>query len=225
MGLVKAHRFILSKAPWIAFSFLFCFHAVAEESAGRVLFVSGPAGIVDASGTERIMSQGDPVRVGDRLVTRDGAMGQIKLSDGSLVALRPASALTVESHGAASREGISTVVRLERGAIRVINRETLVGGSQSALLVRTPTATIRLVNADGDAFVIGVPASGTQDVNPGTYSRVIAGAGSIQTGQGNLWLELGAVGFAADGQLPPSSLGELPAKLLAAIASPGMGNP
>lgn len=201
--------------------FFICAQAPAEQLAGRVLFVSGPAKIVGAAGGERIMARGDEIHVGDLLVTRADTLGQIKLGDGSLLALRPGSALKVESFGEARPEGISAVVRLARGAIRVINQGVVIGGTQAALVVKTPSASIRLVNADGDAFVIAAnPGSGEQ-LDAGTYSRVLAGAGSIQTDRGNLWLERGAVGFASDGETPPSSLTGLPPRLLSAIASTG----
>lgn len=216
---------IWNRGLWIALSFLALSQVHAEELAGRILFVTGAARIVDASGHERTMVRGGEVRVGDRLLTMDGALGQIKLRDGSLLGLRPDSAVRVESYSPAHQNGDSAVLRLERGALRVINRDILVGAAQAALLVRTPTATIRLVNADGDAFVIEGSRGGSKQVDAGTYSRVIAGAGSLRTDQGNLWLELGAVGFSGDSASPPTSLAGLPEKLLAAIAAPGMGAP
>lgn len=206
----------------MALSFFICAQAgAAEQLAGRVLFVSGPAKIVGAAGGERTMARGDEIRVGDLLVTREDTLGQIKLGDGSLLALRPGSALKVESYGETRPQGISAVLSLARGAVRVINQGVVIGGTQAALVVKTPSASIRLVNADGDAFVIAAHPGGREDPDAGTYSRVLAGAGSIQTDRGNLWLERGAVGFAADGETPPSSLAGLPHKLLSAIASTG----
>lgn len=213
------------KGMWIALLCLHSAQAAAEQLAGRVLFVSGSAKIVHASGHEKAMVRGDQVHVGDRLVIEDGALGQVKLGDGSLLALRSGSAVRLESFTSIPRDGIAAVVQLDRGAIRVINRAVLLGGTPAALLVKTSSASIRLADADGDAFVIETGRKHGEGAGAGTYSRVLTGAGSITTDRGNLWLERGAVGFAADGDSPPAPLAGLPSGLLDALASTGVGTP
>lgn len=66
-------------------------------AAGKVLFATGRAEIVDASGVTRPMGRGEPVMAGDELVTGQGR-AQVRLSDGSTYALEPFTRFRVDEY-------------------------------------------------------------------------------------------------------------------------------
>ncbi len=182
------------------------------EIAAHVMFVKGQVRVLDAAGQARPARQGEALRSGERMETASGSLGQIKLPDGSLVGVHSESEVAVET--VAGDAAGARLVRLKRGAMRVINRDA---SGRNALLVETPTAELNLVNADTVAFVVD-PVTGARDGLPsGTYSRVIAGDGTLRTARGGLSLQRGETGFASGGDVVPTSLPALPATLQTAM--------
>jgi len=184
------------------------------EAVGHVMFVKGAVTILDSAGHARPARQGDALRPGDRVETAADSVGQVKLPDGSLVGLRPGSAVAIEN--VAGDPNRARLVRLSRGAMRVINRDA---SGQQVLLVETPTAEIRLVNADTEAFVVDAAEGAREGLPIGTYSRIIAGDGTLKTARGDLSLQRGQAGFAPSGESPPAPLSALPEKLQTAMLS------
>lgn len=182
------------------------------DVTGHVMFVKGQVRILDAAGQARPARQGDALRHGERVETAADAVGQIKLPDGSLVGLHSESEVAVET--VAGDAAGARLVRLSRGVMRVINRDA---SGQHPLLVETPTAELKLFNADSVAFVVDAAAGARDGVPSGTYSRVIAGDGTLRTARGGLSLQRGETGFASGGDVVPTSLPALPATLQTAM--------
>ena len=117
--------------------------AVADEVAGQVQIVVGAAQLIDASGKARALERGGEVRQGDRVVTEEGALVQLKLTDGTFVAVRTNTDVAIEKYRYDDKtaQNSSLLLRLARGALRSITG--LIGGSNpGAYKIATPTATI-----------------------------------------------------------------------------------
>lgn len=183
-----------------------------EELIGHVMFVRGGVNILDAKGQARPARQGDGLRPGERIETARDSVGQVKLTDGSLVGLRPGTELAIET--VVGDPNKARLLRLNRGAMRVVNRDV---SGQHPLLVETPTAEIRLVNADTETIVVDALEGARHGLASGTYSRVIAGDGTLKTARGDLNLRRGHAGFAAGGDRPPAPLSDLPETLQTAM--------
>ncbi len=156
--------------------------ALAAEDAGRVMFVAGKATIVNVAGQERVARKGDFLKQGDRLVTTDKGMLQVKMRDDGIMAVRPGTDLKLNNMVPQlnKTDGPSQALLLSRGGVRV-----LTGNERNKLgyLIKTAATSLRLREGDTEALVIPklTPAAGrVADVTPGTYNRVNAGIGIIQ---------------------------------------------
>jgi hypothetical protein len=210
--MLKLNR--INQACAVALALVFPGAAMAADApAGQLLFVSGRVTIVDAKGVERPAIKGGAIGPGERLVTGGGAIGQIKLSDGSLIGLRSDSDLKLDAMKPADGKGpAERVMFLSKGAVRVVNVD---GDRQKHLpvLLQTPTATIGLRNADNESIVVpaAVVGGAKPAVDPGTYSRMAVGDGVIKTAGGETSLGTSQTGFAASGSATlPTKIAALP---------------
>lgn len=159
--------------------------ALAAEDAGRVMFVAGKAMIVDATGQERVARKGAVLKQGDRLVTSDKGMIQVKMRDQGVMAIRPDTDLKLNNLLPPSKsEGQSQALLLTRGGVRV-----LTGSANNKLgyLIKTAATSLKLREGDTEALVIPplTPAAGKIAATPaGTYNRVNSGTGTFQVATG-----------------------------------------
>ena len=186
--------------------------ALADELAGQVQIVVGAAQLIDASGKSRPIERGGQVRQGDRVVTEEGALVQIKLTDGTFVAVRTNTDVVIEKYryDEKTSQNSSMLLKLARGALRSITG--LIGNSNpEAYKVVTPTATIGIRGTDHEPVFIPDPKPGETPIGPpGTYDKVNSGATAIITPEGSIDIKPGQVGFV------PVTPGTTP-KLLPAI--------
>ena len=178
--------------------------------AGKVLFATGRADIVDAAGATRPMERGEAVRVGDELVTGQGR-AQIRLGDGSSYALEPFTRFRVDEYryeaGLAARAR-RAIFSLLKGGFRTITGA--VGTRQEDnYRVRTQLADIGIrgtiyraglaIDAEGKASRLDVAV---------TRGRVF-----LTNDAGVLDIPPGQSGFATSRDVPPriSPLAGLPA--------------
>ena len=105
------------KTPLIAMLAAFAATAWAAP-AGTLLFARGDLQIIDAAGSARVGKAGDLLQPGERVVTRDGAVCQIKLWDGTLVGVRPDTELKFELPEQASARA-KHVIAIVKGGLRV----------------------------------------------------------------------------------------------------------
>lgn len=193
----------------------------ADAPAGQLLFVSGVVKIVDAAGKERPAKKGDGIAPGERIVTDGGAMGQIKMSDGSLIGVRHDSDLKVDKLNPGGSQGPDErVMFLSKGAVRIVNVENGDKEKHLPVLLQTPTATIGLRNADNESIVVPAPlAGGGKPANdPGTYSRMAVGGGVIKTTGGESSLAINQVTFAPTGGTAlPTTIAMMPDTMIRSI--------
>lgn len=138
---------------------------LAQETAGRVVFVRGVLWIIRGEGPDRIQGEaGMPLHQGDRLETPEGSRAGILLSDESLIHLHGGSYLVVKevvpsrslSSGASRvsvRRGLRSLLRLVLGEAWVRSSSEMLWEVSNAIVgVRGTDLGIR-VEASGDALV------------------------------------------------------------------------
>ena len=86
------------------------------------MFVAGQATIVNATGHERIARKGDILKLGDRLITSDKGMIQVKMRDDGVMAVRPSTDLKLNDMVPQPNktDGQSQALLLARGGVRVL---------------------------------------------------------------------------------------------------------
>ncbi|MEL6239453.1 MAG: hypothetical protein AAFQ90_12795, partial [Pseudomonadota bacterium] len=71
--------------------------ANAQSAAGEAIFVFGKAEVIASNGAVRVLEKGGYLDEGDRIVTGASGRVQLRLADGGLIALRPASEFIIEA--------------------------------------------------------------------------------------------------------------------------------
>ena len=171
--------------------------AQAQETAGQVQVVVGAAQLIDLSGKSRPLERGAEVKQGDRIVTGEGALVQMKMTDGALLSVRTDTDVTVEKyrHNEKSAQDSGMLLKLARGALRSITG-WIGGNNPDAYKVVTPTATIGIRGTDHEPVFIPEPKPGETPVGqPGTYDKVNSGATIIHSQVGSIDIKPGQVGF------------------------------
>ena len=175
----------------------------AEQSAlrlaGNVIYSQG---IVEAKsyGRSRQLAKGDPVCVGETIVTSESGKLQIKMTDDGLVAIRPGTQLKIEQYSYSGSSGDASVFALLKGASRFVTGKIGKGNPQKDL-IRTQTATIGVRGTDHEATVI-LSGEGS-GYTSGTYDKVNTGVTYIKTQIGEIDIHPNQVGLAADiGKMP-----------------------
>ena len=182
------------KTPLIAMLAAFAATAWAAP-AGTLLFARGDLQIIDAAGSARVGKAGDLLQPGERVVTRDGAVCQIKLWDGSLVGVRPDTELKFELPEQASARA-KHVIAIVKGGLRVVNVDLRDGRARVPVQLMSPTGRVDLTNADAESRVVSPEAlqkAGVKDA--GLYTRLQAGTGIVRTGTVEVPIALRTVTF------------------------------
>jgi len=165
----------ISHAPIAAALCLLTTCALAAP-AGTVLFTQPGSQIVDANGVPRAAQRGDVLQHGDKLRTPTGGISQVRMLDGSILGVRPATELRFDPPAG----NVPTVVSLLQGSVRVIASELMDDKRPSAMTLMSGQATLQLKGADVETTVVNDKQPGTTD--PGSYSRLITGNASIAKG-------------------------------------------
>ena len=171
----------------------------AIQLAGNVIYSQG---IVEAKsyGRSRQLAKGDPVCVGETIVTSRSGNLQIKMTDDGLVAVRPGTQLKIEKYVYYGTDEDTSVFALLNGASRFVTGKIGKRNPQNDL-IRTQTATIGVRGTDHEATVI-LPGDGSGFLS-GTYDKVNTGVTFIRTERGEIDIHPNQVGLAAEiGEMP-----------------------
>ena len=170
---------------------------------GRVLHVTGDVAATAPEGNDvRHLKVGESVRVGDHLQSSGGGELLLQTSDASMIALRPASELWIESYAAEGKPTDHMVLRVVDGGARVVSGfipHVNPAGSQ----VVTATVTIGAGDSDHEIFVLSSDLARSDRQQPGTYDKVNRGNTVLRAANQDLEIEAGKVGFV--GVPPPST--------------------
>lgn len=143
----------------------------AATQAGTVLVASPGAKAIAADGTVRDLVRRAPVFAGERLVTGAGARVQVKFTDGSVIALKPNTELSVDQYAYEPKGAQAMFMSLARGGFR-----TMTGAigklNHRDYRLSTPVATIGVRGTlhEGDfnpetGLALGVWDGGTETCN------------------------------------------------------------
>lgn len=188
--------------------------AWAQNSAAKVMAVSGQAKAIDAQGRERILEKGAELFTGDRVQTLDTSLVQLRMHDGGYLSVRANSELVLDQFAFDEKDpGKSNfLLSLVRGGFRSITG--LIGRSNpNGYQIRAATATIGIRGTDHEpVLVLDTPdAQLPGQPPPGLYDKVNDGETFITSRGVVLPLRRGDVGFAPlNTNLPPQVLLKIP---------------
>ncbi len=188
--------------------------AWAQNSAAKVMSVSGLAKAVDTQGRERVLEKGAELFTGDKVQTSDASLVQVRMNDGGYLSVRANTELVIDQFVYDEKDpGKSNfLVSLLRGGFRSITG--LIGRvNPGGYQIRSSTATIGIRGTDHEpVLVLDTPEAQLQtQAPPGLYDKVNDGETFISSKGGVLALRRGDVGFAPLGtNLPPQVLLKVP---------------
>jgi len=203
---IKARFFVVLAAATIASA------DAAAATAGAFQFVAGDVRLILANGAERPARKGTPIAAGDTVATARDSTAQIKMGDGGILVIQPASRLTVvEFRYARIEDGSEKVVyRLEAGGFRAITG-AIGHTNKDNYLIQTPIAHMGVRGTDHESyyFPAGASANGVP-VQPGVYNKVNVGAAFIRNEAGEVVIRPSQTGFAASAKDAPGLLVAIP---------------
>lgn len=174
--------------------------------AGEVILSHGSAQ-AQSGGRSRPLAKGEPVCVGETIVTSNSATLEIRMKDDGLVSVRPETRLKIDQFAyAGSRKDIS-VLSLLKGAGRFVTGKLGKLYPQNDL-IKTPTATIGVRGTDHEATVI-LPGDHSS-FRSGTYDKVNQGVTFIRTERGQIDIHPNQVGLAVSTEAMPVLLKDIP---------------
>lgn len=200
----------------------------ATPAAGQVEKVQGRAQ-VERFQQRGLLKQGDALYTGDRLLTANDTELVVRLSDGSVLSVRPNTDMLIDTYqftrdNVAAADEDALLVQLARGTLRVLTG--MIGKlNPAAVRVFTPTATIGVRGTDFETLVIegeaaAPPPPENQAANDdidetnadaGTYTTVFEGLTTLEADNQMIDLAPGQAGFAPlDLQLARRPFGLLP---------------
>lgn len=189
---------------------LLAFASLANATVGEVLYVIGTVTVEDPD--SRDLKRGDRVDAGQEIVTGARGYAQVKLDDGSKLAIRPDSRFTIdeveapataESPAIGEGKSLKASFSLKKGGFRTITGR-IAQRNPSAYKVTTPSAVIRvrgtlysMRHCSGDC------GSGSQN---GTYVGVSQGIVIVSTNAGDVEVGQYQYAYAANMNSSPRRL-------------------
>lgn len=117
--------------------------AAVAAVAGSLDFVAGDVRIRSAEGVERVARKGDPVNVGDHIITGAQSNAQLRMIDKAYLAVRPESELDIKDYRYSERSdgNENALLSLVRGTMRAFTG-SITRIKREKFVMITPTATI-----------------------------------------------------------------------------------
>ena len=190
-----------------------CGTATAQTSAARVMAVAGNAKAIDLQGKERLLEKGGEVHAGDRIVTGENALVQLRLNDGGYMSVRAGTDMVIDRFVYDEKDASKSnfLVSLLKGGFRSITG--LIGRTNpNAYQIRAGTATLGIRGTDHEPMMIpaDVPTMAKLGA-PGLYDKVNEGETFIRNAGGLLALKRGEIGFSPiNTDRPPQPLRIVP---------------
>ncbi len=157
------------------------FSTLAATVAGSIERLEGVA-TLNSQGTQKIAQVNMRLYQGDQIVTTDQTELLVRMTDGTVIAMRPNSNLTVASYAfdPANSAQDSILIKLIKGGFRTVTGAIGRKNPQKVYFV-TPAATIGIRGTD---FEVAVLENKKADAEAGTYNKVFDGATYIQNNHG-----------------------------------------
>src|SRR5712671_5212313 len=179
--------------------------AQATQAAGQFLSVAGDVRIVARDGAQRPAARAAEFREGESIVTGPGALGQVRMADGTLMSVRADTEMKLDrfSYTGQNDTDPSFLLSVVKGGFRTITG--LIGKiKRDSYKVATPSATLGIRGTDFELVHVQQPLA-TPQAPAGTYNRVYEGVTSFQNIAGSsLLVNRDQTAFAAlPGTTPP----------------------
>lgn len=177
--------------------------AAWAEPAGQVLYVAGDARVTPTGGAAHPLRKGDAINEGDALSTGANGAVQVRMRDGSIVAVRPDTRMSFDSFKFNGQEDGSeqNFVSLLKGGFRAITG--LIGRlHKSSYRITTPTATVGIRGTDHETIVVVPGTALAATAPPGTYNKVNRGETVVSNEHGSVFVLPNQMAYAPAGGAP-----------------------
>lgn len=178
----------------------------AMQIAGKVILSQGTVN-AQSNGRSRLLAKGDPVCVGETIVTSQSGKIQIRMTDDGLVAVRPQTQLKIEKFAYSGTDKDTSLFTLFIGSGRFVTGKIGKMYPQNDL-IQTQTAIIGVRGTDHEATVI-LPGD-SRGYPSGTYDKVNQGITFIRTEKGEIDIHPNQAGVAASMGGMPALLKDIP---------------
>lgn len=158
-------------------------------TAGVVSKISGKITAFVDSGAQIVLSEGDEVCLGDKIVIAKDSSAKITFTDGALLHVLQSTEIKIDDYhyASASPKQSRSIVSLLKGDIRSISGK-ISKINPEHYAIKTPIATIRVIGTD---FLVTHLPENDEGKLTGTYAKVISGEVSVSSKLGSTVLRAG----------------------------------
>jgi len=184
--------------------------------AGKTIFVLGKVEIVTISGEKIKLRKGSSINQGDTIISSKRGQAQIKMSDGTLLAIRPNSRFKIDDYEYnGDKNSDKSIYSLMKGGFRSITGK-IGKENKSAYGVKTVVGTIGIRGTD---YTARLCESDCNNADDGLYVSVLDGGVILKNDGGSLDVSPGEYGYILDQAVQPGYLESAPGDLLFASVS------
>ena len=179
---------------------------------GKAIFVIGKVKLVNQNGTTTRLKRGGEINQGDLIITNANSQMQIRMSDGTLLAVRPNSRFLVDTYSYKKDvRSDKSYFNLIKGGIRSITGN-IGHAKKSAYRLNTVVGTIGIRGTDYSARLCN---SDCGTMKNGLYVGVMQGGIILRNNSGStLNVDPGNYGFMQNSTTAPAPLNSMPGDLL-----------
>ncbi len=121
--------------------------ASPAEIAGYVTRIRGEA-VAVADTNRRTLALGNPLYLGDRIVTSNTALLEARMQDGTVITVCPSAEFNILQVQGVSPDSQGSVFEMAKGMFRAVTAQTDSGKPRQPLQVKTPVAVIGVRGTD-----------------------------------------------------------------------------
>jgi len=194
---------------------------LALAGAGKAIFVIGKVEVKNTDGEVRVLKRGGEILSGDVILTSKRGQAQLKMDDGTLLAVRPSSEFTISEYRYEKDvANDKSIYKLVKGGFRSITGK-MGKAKKSSYAVKTVVGTIGIRGTDFSARLCD---SNCGESDNGLYVGVMEGGVTLSNDSGDLDVSPGDFGYMSDSGVEPVYLDSMPGNLLFAKSSDNTAN-
>ena len=181
----------------------------SNPSVGNASLVAGSVLLSRAGQDAQALWQGALLFQGDRLDTRADGELHISFEDGGYLALRPNSALTIDSYIVTGAASDSAALRLLRGALRSVTG--WIGKLEPKRYSLAATTVFVGVRGTDHEVIVVPPEEATAEMAAGVHNRVNEGGTTLRNDQGSIDIDPGHAAYSPGTGMAPRAHAGVPA--------------
>ena len=181
----------------------------SNPSVGNASLVAGSVLLSRAGQDAQALWQGALLFQGDRLDTRADGELHISFEDGGYLALRPNSALTIDSYIVTGAASDSAALRLLRGALRSVTG--WIGKLEPKRYSLAATTVFVGVRGTDHEVIVVPPEEATAEMAAGVHNRVNEGGTTLRNDQGSIDIDPGHAAYSPGTGMAPRAHACVPA--------------